>query len=131
MYSIGKSSTAYIFQGRYDSLYSSGASGPFFGLKYSSDFSLGPDDGRVHFRVFLEQSMFCYIHGHHKQYILAGTIFNYVLGGPSRNMSLFKPSKHTFLAPAESAPKRCIFQTCLKAFYWESKIENVVKYCVY
>ena len=31
----------------------------------------------VHFRVFLEKPRFCYRNGHHKQYILVDTIFNY------------------------------------------------------
>ena len=44
-----------------------------------ADLSLRPDDGRVHFRVFLEKSICCYIlNGHNKQYILVGTIFNYI-----------------------------------------------------
>jgi len=42
------------------------------------DQSLRPDDGWVHFRVFLGQLKCCYINGHHKQYILLDTIFNYV-----------------------------------------------------
>ena len=46
-------------------------------------------------------------------------------------MSLLKVSKHTFWAPAEPAPKRCIFRICLKTFSWKSKMKNVVKYCVY
>ena len=31
----------------------------------------------VHFRAFLEKPRFCYRNGHHKQYILVDTIFNY------------------------------------------------------
>ena len=34
-----------------------------------SDIPLRPDDGRVHVRVFLEKSIYCYINGHPKQYI--------------------------------------------------------------
>ena len=35
--------------------------------------SLRPDDGQVHFRVFLDKSRFCYINGHHKQYVQVDT----------------------------------------------------------
>ena len=42
------------------------------------DQSLRPEDGRVHFWVFLGKSIFCYINGDHKQYILVDTIFNYI-----------------------------------------------------
>ena len=43
-----------------------------------ADQSLRPDDGRVHFQVFLGTSRFGYINAHHKQYILVDTIFNYM-----------------------------------------------------
>ena len=43
-----------------------------------TDFSLRPDDGQVHFRIFLDKSKCCYINGHHKQSILVDTIFNYI-----------------------------------------------------
>ena len=46
-------------------------------------------------------------------------------------MSLLKSSKHTCVSPAELAPQRCIFRTCLKTCSRKSKMESVVKYCVY
>jgi len=44
-------------------------------------------------------------------------------------MSLFESSKHTFPAPGEPAPERCIFWTFLKTP--EVQMKKVVKYCVY
>jgi len=43
-------------------------------------------------------------------------------------MYLSQSSKHTFLAPAEPAPERCISRIRLKALSWKSKMKHVVKY---
>ena len=45
-----------------------------------SDLSHGKmwGDGRVYFQVLLDKSIFCYINGHHKQYIQVDIIFNYM-----------------------------------------------------
>ena len=69
--------------------------------------------------------------GHPKQYILVDTIFNCRFDLDFQEMSSFKSSKHTFVAPPEPAPKRCIFRTFLKAFSWKSQMKPVVKDCVY
>ena len=70
---------------------------------------------QVYFRVFLAQSIFCYIHGHHKQYIQVDIIFNYMFlfGFPgtclekSPHTKVYFPnfSKDLFL---EVPPKTCI-----------------------
>ena len=73
-------------------------------------FSLRPDDGWVHFQVFLGKSTCCYINGHHKQHTTVDRIFNYMFHfGLPEKTSLFKSSKHTFQAPAEPVPERWCF----------------------
>ena len=44
-----------------------------------ADLSLRLDDGRALSGCSLKQTIFCYINGHDKQYILIDTIVNYVL----------------------------------------------------
>jgi len=80
------------------------------GHRGGADQSLSPDDGRVHFRVFLEKYIICYINGHHKQYVLVDTIFNYMFyfGLPATCLHL--SPQHSFLAPAEAAPERCVLR---------------------
>ena len=56
-----------------------------------------PDDGRVHFRVFLEKSTFCYINGHPKQYIVVDTIFNYILHFGLPGTCLYLSPQNTLL----------------------------------
>ena len=97
-----------------------------------SDLSLRPDDRRAHFWVFLEKSICCNINGYQKQCILVDNRFNYIF--------LFGLQEHVFRQVLKDTPfcrwrrwrqKGAFFRIFLKMCSWKSKMENVVKYCVY
>jgi len=71
-----------------------------------SDQSPRPDDGRLHFVGFLEKSIFYYKDGHHKQYILVDTIFNYIF-------HFGIPGTYLYLSP-RNTPFWCRRSRCQK-----------------
>ena len=94
---------------------------PGLGPMDQADRSLRPDDGRIHFRVVLEKSIFCYINRHHKHYILVDTYLTtfFVVGfqenirycvlSISSNISIYI---YIYICiQAHSSPK-CHFQKC-------------------
>ena len=66
--------------------------------------------------LFLEKYIFCYIHGHHKQYILVDTIFNYM-----SHCGL--PGTCLYLSPQTSA-RKMYFPDCVKDIFLEAQHEK-------
>ena len=74
------------------------------------------------FHFFLKKYTFCHINRHPEQYILVNTIFNYRFHAGLPGTCLLKSPQ--MLAPANPAPKMCIFQTCLKEIFLEVQNET-------
>jgi len=87
------------------------------------------DDGQVHFVGFLGKSRLCYINGHHKQYILVNTIFNYSFHFGLPGICLWQSiEKYTFQktkwgAGSSSAKKVC-FEDMSKDIFLEVQNEK-------
>ena len=90
----------------------------------SAYLSLGPDDGQAHFRVFIEKSIFCYINGHHKHYILADTIFDYIFHFGLPGTCLEKVQKMHLCGAGSAGAKNVRFEDYSEDLFLEVQNEQ-------
>ena len=86
---------------------------------HTADQSLRPDDGQVYCRFFIEQSIFCYINGQHKQYLLVDTRFNYIFHLDFQEHVLIKVLKPRLSGASGAGSRKVYFPDFSKDIFLE------------